>query len=186
MKKIFDNKIIFAGLFFVLGFFSCWIGQSLWLRWHGSVATHQIQSKTPIAPGFPDSMFKDDEEGDALEDPFDEMRRMQKEMMQGLQNGKMPFEGGAGEVESREDDKFVYYDISIPGVDPNKLQVSIENGQLTVSGRSEQKSDDSSQGAYYSSQFHRTLPVPPNTDPDKVRVENSKDKITLMFPKISH
>ncbi len=174
MKNIFDSKVLIAGLFFLLGFFSFWGGQTLLNHFQNkprSAANH-VPGFGPNEPAFP---FGEEEN-----DPFDEMRRLQKQMMQGMVN---PGGSGAGDVESREDDKFVYYDISIPGVDPKNLQVTIENGQLSISGKSEQKSDDTGNGVYYSSQFHRTFPVPPETDSDKVQVESGKDKITLKFPK---
>jgi HSP20 family protein len=174
MKNIFDSKVLIAGLFFLLGFFSFWGGQTL--LHHFQEKPRATANKLPgLGPNEPTFPFGEEEN-----DPFEEMRRLQKQMMQGMSGQGV---SGAGDVETREDDEFVYYDIAIPGVDPKNLQVTIENGQLSISGKSEQKSDESGTGVYYSSQFHRTFPVPPNTDSDKVQVDSGKDKITLKFPK---
>lgn len=182
MKKLSENKGLFAAVFFVLGFFSFWGGQSLWN--HFQAAKPKPHTLSQQFPGFPGSIFRDDEEEEFAQDPFEHMRRLQQQMLQGMQQPGSGFEdGSAGEITTREDDKNIYYDISIEGVDMSKLKVDIKNGMISISGEAEQKSEDSSQPSYFKSEFHRSFPVPPNADADKVRAENSKDKLTIVFPK---
>jgi HSP20 family molecular chaperone IbpA len=179
MRKVFANKPTLAGFFFVLGLFTFWAGQTVYYRFANP--RRDFPPRPPMAhfpPGFNDA-FEDD---DAM-DPFVQMQRMQQEMMRGMAPG-----GGlgqrAGEVQEREDDQFVYYDIHVKGVDQNKLKVNIENGQISISGEIIFIPEGEQEGGMVS-KFHRTFPAPPQTDAEKVQVESSKDKITLKFPKIS-
>jgi HSP20 family molecular chaperone IbpA len=181
MRKVFANKSVLAGFFFVLGLFTYWAGQMAYHRF--VLARREAPPRPPMAhypPGFGGAFDEEDEEMD----PFVQMQRMQQQMLRGMAPG-----GGtgqrAGEVEEREDDKFVYYDIHVKGVDQNKLKVNIENGQITISGEIAFTPDDGEEGGGMISKFHRSFPAPPQTDAEKVQVESTKDKITLKFPKVS-
>jgi HSP20 family molecular chaperone IbpA len=139
-----------------------------------------------------DHFFNDDFFGKS-EDPFDQMRKMREQMMKQFdppQKGSGPFDswyhkkfggGDVAEIMQREDDKFVYYDISVKGLNKEDLKVKVANGQINISGKTETKNEGT--GTYMSSMFRRSFPVPPNVESSKVEMENGKDKLTVKFPK---
>jgi HSP20 family molecular chaperone IbpA len=130
-------------------------------------------------------------------DPFESMRKMREQMMKEFDQPeegsgifdswyKHKFGGGdAGEIKKREDTDFIYYDIAVKDVGKDKLNVRVANGQIEISGQIEKRSDDNGQGTYFSSSFHRSFPLPPDVDGNKVQMEQNKDLLTLKFPKTS-
>lgn len=85
------------------------------------------------------------------------------------------------ELQTREDDQFVYYEIPLDGAAMENFDVKVEHGQVMISGEVE-KRDES---ATFSSSFHRSVPAPSNTDAEKVTIENGENKIVLKFPKLA-
>lgn len=105
-----------------------------------------------------DSFF-DDDFFRSSESPFDEMKRMQDSMMKQFgfhdndSNGgtfdswfKNKFGGrDPGDIQIREDEGFVYYDVIIKDLSDKKLEILVEDGQIKISGTVEKKSGDKSQ-----------------------------------------
>ena len=149
---------------------------------------------TADGPNF-DQMFDDDFFGHSR-DPFEEMRRMQDRMLKqfggpsGMESSpfdswyQRKFGGSAGEVQRREDDENVYYEIALKGLKKGKVDVKVENGQIAISGEMENKSDGEEGGSYVSSTFHRSFPVPPDVDGNKAQMEQKDGKIIIKFPKL--
>lgn len=140
--------------------------------------------------------FYDDRFFDHSNDPFDQMRKMREKMMKQFEQPQIggdvfdswyqkKFGGGnVGEVKRREDDKFVYYEISVKGLNKEKLNVKVSNGQINISGQTETKSETGSSSTLLSSSFHRSFPVPAEVDANKVQMENTDDRIVIKFPKV--
>lgn len=142
-----------------------------------NLADGKLHFKNP-APVNLDSVFDDfynDDFFGRAHDPFEQMRQM-----------RSTFGGGdAGEVKRREDKDFVYYDIGIKGIDKKNFNFKIADGQISISGQAENKSEESGTGTYFSSSFHRSFPVPQDVDAKRVQVEQDKDLVTLKFPRVS-
>lgn len=130
-------------------------------------------------------------------DPFQEMRRMRERMKKHFDQDEgggggvfdrwwtKRFGGGdSGEIKQREDKNFVYYDLYTKNVNPEKLKVKVENGQITIDGQVEHKSEEGNNQSFFSSSFHRSFPVPPEVDGNKVKMEQEKDRLVLKFPKV--
>jgi HSP20 family protein len=67
-----------------------------------------------------------------------------------------------------EDDKHVFVEASVPGVDPDKIEVSYDKGILWIRGQQEQEKDQSRK--YYrkaSTSFSYRMAIPGNVDVDK-------------------
>lgn len=67
-----------------------------------------------------------------------------------------------------EDDKHVYVEASVPGVDPDKIEVSYDKGVLWIRGQQEQERDGGRK--FYrkaSSSFSYRMAIPGNVDGDK-------------------
>lgn len=142
-------------------------------------------------------MFDDDYFDNTHRDPFAQMKKMREQMLKHFEQGESDgsnffdrwyqkkFGGGTiNELSQREDNKFVYIDIATQGLDQDKLDIKIEKGQVNISGRMEKKTEDGDAISYTSSSFRRSLPIPTGTDFKKVEIENTKDRVTLKFPKI--
>jgi HSP20 family molecular chaperone IbpA len=130
------------------------------------------------------------------------MRRMQESMMKqfgqldddpggGIFDSwfKERFGGGEpGDIQTREDEDFVYYDVAIKNLSNKKLDIQVEGGQIMISGTIEKRSDDKGKNTnssqFYSSTFHRSFPVPFGVDGNKVQIEHEGEKIIIKFPKI--
>ena len=67
-----------------------------------------------------------------------------------------------------EDEKHVYVEASVPGVDPDKIEVSYEKGVLWIRGQQEQeKGDDRKFYRKASSSFSYRMAIPGNVDENK-------------------
>jgi len=124
-------------------------------------------------------------------DPFQQMRQMQKQMMKQMEEaeaggiwGDQQAQADDPKIHEREDKDYVYYDISTRDIGKDKLKVRVADGQISVSGQIEKNSDDDGNSAFFSSSFHRSFPVPPEVDANKVQMEQNQDQLTLKFPKL--
>jgi len=76
---------------------------------------------------------------------------------------------------------------AIPGVDPDKVDISVEDDVLTIRGEHEQK-DQVNEGSYvrrelrYGS-FERSLRLPPTVDADKAQANFENGVLRLTLPK---
>ena len=134
--------------------------------------------------------------------PFDEMKRMQESMMKqfgfpdddsgsGIFSSwfKKKFGGGdPGDIQMREDEGFVYYDVVIKDLSNKKLDILVEDGQIKIAGTIEEKSEDKGKNEssiqFSSSTFHRSFPVPYGVDSTRAEMERDGDKIIIKLPKV--
>jgi len=82
------------------------------------------------------------------------------------------------------------YDIDIPGVDPNKVELTLERGILTLSGqREEQRSDKRGEDPLNlrtergQGHFYRRFVLPDTVDSEKVNASGKNGVLTLTVPK---
>ena len=84
-----------------------------------------------------------------------------------------------------EDDGHVYVEAAVPGIDPDKLEVTYDKGVLWIRGSEEQKSEDKGRKYYRqaSNSFSYRIVVPGNVDeaaePDVV-CKNGIMKVTFI------
>ena len=153
-----------------------------------------IQRQKDLFQNF-DSMFGDNFFQN--EDPFEDMRkfreRFEKEFPYRNRGSTSPFDswfgdrfggGNVKDITKKEDDRFVYFEITLAGLEGESLKTSVENGYVTISGevRGESKGVGAIQSIYRSS-FRRSFPLPENIDSAGMQVESEKDKLILKFPK---
>jgi HSP20 family molecular chaperone IbpA len=195
MKNILSNRAVIFVLSFIFGglFF---LGINHFYK--QKVSSQRMSLPFAINQGKSDDFFNkffNNDFFDRSRDPFEEMRRMQKQMLQGL-NSPDELQGGfdswfqnrfgggnVNEIKQREDDKYVYYDIDLNNQSPKELQVEVKDGQVNISGKFETKSQNGNENSVMSSSFHRSFPVPPNVEADKFLTEQENNKIVLKFPK---
>src|ERR1700692_1219428 len=138
MKKFIQNRFVIAVCGFVLGVYSLLCVQRLLEKMH-------IQTRFTTTTQNGSSGQDEDASEDAMsdQDPFRQMQRMQMRMMNRMQRQQTmeesPFGGAAMGISSglktREDDKYVYYDIELKGMNPSKFDVKVENGQVNITGQ---------------------------------------------------
>ena len=192
--KILKTRFFLGTICFVLG-----IGATLLVRhltYEGVVGQTRLSATPPrksLDPLF-DQFYNDDFFGSSS-DPFEQMRKMRKQVLEQFdqpEGDKSPFDswyrkrfggGDAGEIKKREDQDYVYYDIKIEGLDKEKLHVKVADGQISIDGRVEKKSEADHSGSYYSSSFHRSFPVPLGVDPQKFQMDQDQTQLILKFPK---
>jgi HSP20 family protein len=86
-------------------------------------------------------------------------------------------------------DRFEFY-IDIPGVDPSKVELTLERGILTLSGqREEQRSDKRGEDPLNlrtergQGHFYRRFVLPDTVDSEKVNASGKNGVLTLTVPK---
>jgi HSP20 family protein len=86
-------------------------------------------------------------------------------------------------------DRFELY-VDVPGVDPNSVELTLEEGVLTLSGERIQKSSTNGEGAPQyrraersQGQFYRRFVLPDTVDSDKVNATGKDGVLTVTIPK---
>jgi HSP20 family molecular chaperone IbpA len=141
-------------------------------------------------------------------DIFSQMRRMQESFFGGgidnfFDSDLMDMDSGYGfggkkissgaNITSREDQDFIYYEISGDSIENTSVSTSVEDGYLTItaeihSGDSNAESDGSASSAFQSSfqsTMQRTFPLPGDVDESKLETLAEGSKIILRFPKVN-
>jgi HSP20 family protein len=87
-----------------------------------------------------------------------------------------------------ETDKDVIAEINLPGVDPEKVDVSVKNGILRVSGTSEEKTEEKKKGYWRKEirrgSFERAIRLPTEVKEDKVEATYEKGVLKVVMPKV--
>jgi HSP20 family protein len=86
-------------------------------------------------------------------------------------------------------DRFELY-VDVPGVDPNKVELTLEGGVLTLSGlRAEQGTNNRGEEPQYQrtergiGHFYRRFVLPDTVDSDKVNASGKNGVLTVTIPK---
>jgi len=191
MKRFFYSRISLGVVCFLLGIGTLYFFEKYIVP---PKQTQSMQSFKNLDPLF--DQFYNDSFFSKSFDPFDNMRQMRERMEKQFEipkegSGifdswfKKRFGGGnAEEISKREDDDFVYYDVKVDGLDQEKVNVSVTNGLLSISGKIEKKAQSGNSENILESSFQRSIPLPSNVDSEKVQMEQGKDKVTVKFPKL--
>lgn len=129
------------------------------------------------------------------QDPWSAMPRLQDEINRLFVNGNQSDSSSATAtwippVDIHEyTDRFEFY-IDAPGVDPDKIELTLEAGVLTLSGeRSEQASKTRGEEPQYrrtersQGHFYRRFVLPNTLDSDKVNATGKNGVLTVSIPK---
>ena len=126
-------------------------------------------------------------------DPMVEMRSMEdaiNRMWRGL--GQRPTEANGGEhwhipldVVEEGDDLVVH--ASLPGVEPDAIEVNVEDGVLTIDGKTGAE-NETRKGGYLlrerrSGSYHRALRLPDTVDEEQAESSYDKGVLTVRFAK---
>jgi HSP20 family protein len=90
-------------------------------------------------------------------------------------------------VDMSEDDKSVYVEIHMPGINPGDLEVSVSGHQLRVAGA--RKGEKESKGKTYHrkeiryGEFEQMVMLPASVNEDKAEAEYDQGVLRFKFPK---
>lgn len=93
------------------------------------------------------------------------------------------------DVDLQDTGKEYVFRFDLPGLDKDKISVSVQSGQLTVSGeRRTQKEKDAGEDGYYRMErsfgaFSRSLPLPEDADTQGMTAETKDGVLTVRVPK---
>lgn len=161
-KKPLMNPFVVVVIGFVLGVTSYWGYQKYQTAKQSSLLSYLMPAEV-------------------IEDPFEQMQTLQEQLFSDF---AVPAQWGEGTgLNIREDQNFIYYEIAVPNMSEKNLQVLLKDGQLTVHGETKKSKESHGQNSFFSSVFRRSYPLPENADPNKAKIDYSKDKVTVKFPK---
>ena len=123
-------------------------------------------------------------------DPFGDFRPANRFVNRGWRRPVLRGEAGSWSAPLdvvREDDSIVVR-ASLPGLSPDDIEVTIEDGVLTIKG--DTTSDSEEGGEDYllrerrTGRFHRSLRLPDYVDADNARPAYENGVVTITFPKL--
>lgn len=90
-------------------------------------------------------------------------------------------------MDVRDTDAGVEITVEMPGVNAKDVQVSVEDGVLTISGEKKSETEREAKDFHVSERafgaFSRSLTLPGNVDADKVSATMDKGVLTLVVPR---
>lgn len=90
-------------------------------------------------------------------------------------------------VDIKETDDAYTIDVDIPGVDAKDIEVTLENGQLSISGKRDEEKTEKHEHfrrtERVSGQFFRRFMLPGTTDAETVRARSEKGVLEITVPK---
>ena len=122
--------------------------------------------------------------------PFREFRRMDEKMdrlWRGFGVGQDVYSRTVPLDVVEEGDEIAVH-ASVPGVKPENIQVTVEDGVLTIKG--EAHGDDEERDGNYlvrerrAGRFHRAIRLPDTVDADKADSRYEHGVVTITFPKV--
>ena len=101
-------------------------------------------------------------------------------------NGKT-IKAWAPRVDVEETDKEILVKADLPGVDPKAVEISVENGVLTIRGEMKEEKEEKKKNYHrverFSGSFYRSLALPPGADAEKVAATSANGVVTVTIPK---
>lgn len=86
-----------------------------------------------------------------------------------------------------ETDKALIAEVNLPGFDPNKVEISVENGVLKVSGKMEEKKEEKEKGYWRKEirkgSFERMIRLPVAVKEKEVEATYEKGILKITMPK---
>jgi HSP20 family protein len=90
-------------------------------------------------------------------------------------------------VDVEDTEKEIVVKADVPGVDPKAVEISIENGVLTVRGEKKEEKEEKKKGYHrverFAGSFYRAVTLPPGADADKISATSANGVVTITVPK---
>ena len=123
-------------------------------------------------------------------DPFRDLRRVDGLFARQFRD----FRHGSGQagawpvpLDITHEDDSVVVEASIPGVKPDEVEVTIEDGRMTIEGKTAVESDESQSGYVVrerrTGRFYRAIRLPETVDADGAESRYENGVLTVTLPK---
>ena len=92
-------------------------------------------------------------------------------------------------VDVHEDAKELRFDVELPGIRPEDIEVDVENGVLTIRGeKSEERKEDEKEGRYHIVErsygsFFRSFQLPQGVDESQIHADVEQGVLRIRIPK---
>ena len=98
--------------------------------------------------------------------------------------------GWAPPIDVREDSKEIVLEVELPGIKPSDVEVTSENGVLTIRGEKQSKTTESKEGRYHVTErsygsFTRSFQLPNGVDERRIEADFSDGLLLVRVPKAS-
>jgi len=114
------------------------------------------------------------------------MDKMMESMLPAVRGNQFGFTPA---VDMYEDKDNIVVETQLGGIDPEKVDISIENNVLTIKGESEKKSEVEDKNYYRKEirrgSFYRSIPLPTKVDGDAASAINEDGVLKITVPKAS-
>jgi len=108
-------------------------------------------------------------------------------MFENLMPARSGMTGYMPAVDVYQDKDKVYIETQLAGIDPEKVDISIENDVLTIKGESEKKSEVEEKNYYRKEirrgSFYRSVPLPSHVIGEKASAEAVNGILKIVVPK---
>ena len=115
---------------------------------------------------------------------YGDMDKMMSEMLPAVRGNQYGFTPA---LDMYEDKDNVIIETQLGGIDPEKVNISIENNILTIKGESEKKSEVDDKNYYRKEirrgSFYRSIALPTKVDGDKATAVNEDGILKITVPK---
>jgi len=112
------------------------------------------------------------------------MDKMMESMLPAVRGNQFGFTPA---VDMYEDKDNIVVETQLGGIDPDKVDISIENNVLTIKGESEKKSEVDDKNYYRKEirrgSFYRSIPLPTKVDGDAASAVNEDGVLKITVPK---
>ena len=90
------------------------------------------------------------------------------------------------DIQEQDDHYLVRADL--PGVDPKDVEITLENGVMTIRGKREETTEEEKEGysrrERFSGEFFRRFALPDSAEPEKVTATSKKGVVEITIPKV--
>ena len=96
--------------------------------------------------------------------------------------------GWSPAVDIREDNKEIVLEVELPGIKPDDVEVTAENGVLTIRGEKQSSSNEGTEGRYHVVErsfgsFTRSFQLPSGMDERRIEADFSDGVLSVRIPK---
>ncbi len=117
-------------------------------------------------------------------EPFEEMEKMFSDFLPSLRAGQVGF---VPAIDMYEDKDNVVVEAQLAGIDPEKVDISIENDVLCIKGESEKKTEVEDKNYYRKEirrgSFYRSVPLPTHVIGEKASAVAEDGVLKITIPK---
>ena len=115
---------------------------------------------------------------------FDDMDKMMESMLPTVRGNQFGFTPA---VDMYEDKDNIVIETQLGGIDPDKVDIAIENNVLSIKGESEKKSEVDDKNYYRKEirrgSFYRSIPLPTKVDGENASAVNEDGILKITVPK---